>query len=103
MVRKVLCWTRPHPNPAADCPSGTGVAGLQGDPKSGGRLCPKGGASPKHVYSAYRLKTPLIRENGRFRKAGWDEALDLVATRLASVPEGKLAYFRGNDLPTSFL
>lgn len=75
----------------------TGVAGLQGDPKSGGRLCPKGGASPKHVYSAYRLKTPLIRENGRFRKAGWDEALDLVASRLASVPEGKLAYFRGND------
>ena len=75
----------------------TGVSGLQGDPKSGGRLCPKGGSSPKHVYSAYRLKSPLIRENGRFRKAGWDEALDLVAARLSAVPEGKLAYFRGND------
>ena len=75
----------------------TGVSGLPGDPKSGGRLCPKGGSSPKHVYSAYRLKTPLIRENGRFRKAGWDEALDLVVSRLADVPEGKLAYFRGND------
>lgn len=74
-----------------------GAAGLPGDPKGGGRLCPKGGANAKHVNSAYRLKAPLIRENGRFRKAGWDEALDLVATRLAAVPEGKLAYFRGND------
>ncbi|GLI34447.1 molybdopterin-dependent oxidoreductase [Desulforhabdus amnigena] len=74
-----------------------GVAGLPGDPKGGGRLCPKGAAAPNHVYSAYRLKTPLIREHGRFRKAGWDEALDLVAARLSAVPEGKLAYFRGND------
>jgi thiosulfate reductase/polysulfide reductase chain A len=73
------------------------VAGLKGDPKGDGRLCPKGGASPKHVNSAYRLKAPLIRENGRFRKAGWDEALDLVASRLQAIPQGKLAYFRGND------
>jgi TorA maturation chaperone TorD len=27
----------------------TGVSGLEGDPKSGGRLCPKGAAAPKHV------------------------------------------------------
>ena len=75
----------------------TGAAGLPGDPKSAGRLCPKGGSTPKHVNSAYRLKAPLIRENGRFRKASWDEALDLVAARLSAVPEGRLAYFRGND------
>ncbi|NCD25418.1 MAG: molybdopterin oxidoreductase [Deltaproteobacteria bacterium] len=74
-----------------------GAAGLPGDPKGAGRLCPKGGASAKHVNSAYRLKAPLIRENGRFRKAGWDEALDLVASKISAVPEGKLAYFRGND------
>ena len=73
------------------------VAGLKGDPKGQGRLCPKGAAAPRHVNSAYRLKTPLIRENGRFRKAGWDEALDLVASRMADIPQGKLAYFRGND------
>jgi thiosulfate reductase/polysulfide reductase chain A len=73
------------------------VAGLKGDPKGDGRLCPKGGAAPKHVNSAYRLKAPLIRENNRFRKAGWDEALDLVAARMAGIPRGKLAYFRGND------
>ncbi|GAU07407.1 molybdopterin-dependent oxidoreductase [Desulfoplanes formicivorans] len=73
------------------------VAGLKGDPKGDGRLCPKGGAATKHVNSAYRLKAPLIRENNRFRKASWDEALDLVAARLATIPQGKLAYFRGND------
>ena len=55
-----------------------GTSGLQGDPKSGGRLCPKGAAVPKHLYSAYRLKSPLIREGNRFRKASWDEALDRV-------------------------
>ena len=26
-----------------------------------------------------RLRTPLIRENGKHRSARWDEALDLVA------------------------
>lgn len=74
-----------------------GAGGLKGDPKSGGKLCPKGGSNPKHVYSAYRLKAPLIREGERFRKAGWDEALDRVAAGIETVPEGKLAYFRGND------
>ena len=73
------------------------VAGLKGDPKGDGRLCPKGGAAPKHVNSAYRLKAPLIRENGRFRKASWDEALDLVVSGISKIPQGKLAYFRGND------
>jgi formate dehydrogenase (hydrogenase) len=29
--------------------------------------------------SQERLKTPLIRENGRHRPASWDEALDFVA------------------------
>lgn len=73
------------------------VGGLQGDPKGGGRLCPKGAAATKHIHSAYRLKAPLIRENGRFRKASWDEALTLVADKCSTIEQGKLAYFRGND------
>jgi formate dehydrogenase major subunit len=32
-----------------------------------------------------RLTTPLIRVNGRLQPAGWDEALDLVATRFAEI------------------
>ena len=75
----------------------TGVAGLPGDPKGGGRLCPKGAASPNHLYSPYRLKEPLIKENGRFRKASWEEALDAVADGIKSIEPEKLGFFRGND------
>jgi len=73
------------------------TAGLPGDPKGGGRLCPKGSAAAKHLYSPYRLKSPLIKENGRFRKASWDEALDKLAEGIKSIEPAKLGYFRGND------
>ncbi|MBN2125096.1 MAG: molybdopterin-dependent oxidoreductase, partial [Deltaproteobacteria bacterium] len=73
------------------------AGGLDGDPKSGGRLCPKGASAPKHLYSAYRLKTPLIKEGGRFRKASWDEALDRVVDALNRIDHDKFGYMRGND------
>jgi len=75
----------------------TGVSGLPGDPKGGGRLCPKGASSPDHLYSPYRLKAPLIKENGRFRKASWEEALDAVADGIKSIKPENLGFFRGND------
>jgi anaerobic selenocysteine-containing dehydrogenase/TorA maturation chaperone TorD len=78
-----------------------GTSGLEGDPKSGGRLCPKGAAAPKHIYSPYRLKAPLIQENNRFRKASWDEALDRVAEAIKSTEKEKLGYMRGNDWANS--
>jgi predicted molibdopterin-dependent oxidoreductase YjgC len=34
-----------------------------------------------------RLKTPLIKEKGDFREAGWDEALDLIASRFREIKE----------------
>ncbi len=46
-----------------------------------GRLCIKGRFGYDFLYSGERLKTPLIRENGNFREASWDEALDLVAAK----------------------
>jgi len=78
------------------------TAGLKGDPKSGGLICPKGASRRDYVYSAHRLKEPLIREGERFRKASWDEALDLVADKLMSIKEhGKegsvVGYMDGND------
>ncbi len=75
----------------------TGIRGLPGDPKGGGRLCIKGANAHKNTYSAYRLKTPLIRENGRFRKASWDEALDLTASRLQSFDPKVVGFHQGND------
>lgn len=75
----------------------TGTSGLTGDPKGGGRLCPKGGSAAKHLYSAYRLKSPLIKEDGRFRKGSWDEALNRVAEGIKGIEHARLGYFRGND------
>ena len=73
------------------------TAGLQGDIKGGGRLCPKGAAARHHVYSAYRLKSPLIKEDGRFRKATWDEALDKVVADFKAHDPTKIGFMRGND------
>ena len=42
-------------------------------------------ASWEFVKSDERLKYPLIRENAAFRRASWDEALDLVASRLSGI------------------
>src|SRR5262249_46201839 len=37
------------------------------------------------VNSADRLTRPLIREEGRFREATWDEALPLITRRLSEI------------------
>ena len=37
------------------------------------------------VNSQQRLTSPLIREGDHFREAGWDEALDLVASRFTEI------------------
>ncbi len=52
-----------------------------------GRLCVKGRFGYDFIYSEDRLKTPLIKENGGFREASWDEALTLVATKLREIKE----------------
>jgi len=60
-------------------------------PKSRSMLCAKGNAGVKVVYDPDRLKQPLIRVgergSGEFRKATWDEALDLTAERLTAIKE----------------
>jgi predicted molibdopterin-dependent oxidoreductase YjgC len=51
-----------------------------------GRLCVKGRFAYDFIYSEERLKTPLIRkDNGEFREASWDEALDLVAAKFKEI------------------
>jgi formate dehydrogenase alpha subunit len=50
-----------------------------------GNTCVKGRYGLQFVAKGDRLTTPLIRENGAFREAGWDEALDLVAGRFAEI------------------
>jgi predicted molibdopterin-dependent oxidoreductase YjgC len=53
---------------------------------SRGSLCVKGQfGSWEFVRSEERLKYPLIRKNGALRRANWDEALDLVASRFKQI------------------
>ncbi|MBS7456980.1 formate dehydrogenase subunit alpha [Coralloluteibacterium stylophorae] len=54
-------------------------------PANGISTCIKGRFAWDFVNSDKRLTTPLVRENGAFREASWDEALDLVARRLLAI------------------
>ena len=58
------------------------------NPITSGFICRKVQMSTKRIYSPERITTPLIRTgnkgDGEFRPATWDEALDLIASRIAT-------------------
>jgi formate dehydrogenase major subunit len=61
------------------------VTAMEDGSPNKGRLCVKGRFGYDFIYSEDRLKAPLIKENGAFREASWDEALDLVATKFKQI------------------
>jgi formate dehydrogenase major subunit len=61
------------------------VTGVEDAAPNRGRLCVKGRFGYDFIHSEERLKTPLIREDGRFREAAWNEALDLVADKFKAI------------------
>lgn len=50
-----------------------------------GHLCVKGRFGFDFVQNPKRLSKPLIKKNGVFEEASWDEALDLVAGKFAEI------------------
>ena len=52
---------------------------LKTHPVNQGKLCIKGWNLHEHINSYMRLKAPLVRENGKLRKTGWDEAIGKTA------------------------
>lgn len=50
-----------------------------------GWLCVKGRFGYSFINDPHRLKKPLIKRNGNFEEATWDEALDYVAERLKNI------------------
>src|SRR5438270_2320879 len=54
-------------------------------PANGISTCIKGKFGWDFVNSPDRLTKPLIRDGNTFREAGWDEALQLIARRLAEI------------------
>ncbi|WP_031153978.1 molybdopterin-dependent oxidoreductase [Streptomyces erythrochromogenes] len=65
---------------------GTAVTGARGDRDdvfSRGFICPKGAAFGQIDADPDRLRTPLVRRDGRLQEATWEEAYDAIA---AAVP-----------------
>lgn len=65
-----------------------GVAGEK-DAFNQGHLCNKGQFGLEFVHSRERLKYPMIKESGSFRKATWEEALSLVVEKFSNSFESK--------------
>lgn len=64
------------------------------NPSNNGRLCVKGRFGIKDfVHHKDRLKTPLIRKNGKFTEASWNEALKLIASKLKEYEGSELGVF----------
>lgn len=74
--------------------SGGRVVKLEGNPDhphSKGKLCPRGQAGLMSTYDPDRVLTPLVRAGNRgtglFRKASWDEALDIIAKNMLNIKQ----------------
>ncbi|MFH1000757.1 MAG: 2Fe-2S iron-sulfur cluster-binding protein, partial [Bacteroidota bacterium] len=56
-----------------------------------GRLCVKGRYGYSFVNHKDRLINPLIKKNGEFVQATWDEAIDLIASKYANSKKDQFA------------
>lgn len=73
-------------------------------PVNEGRLCPKGVTAYLQTHHPDRLHHPLIKRNGEFQQASWDEALDLIVSKFRAIQEkyGKdaIGIYSGSSLTT---
>jgi len=63
------------------------IYGVDDGADNKGHLCVKGRFGFDYVHHRDRLTTPLIKHNGRFEEASWDEALELIATRFSQLKD----------------
>jgi anaerobic selenocysteine-containing dehydrogenase len=78
-----------------------GVAGDPENPDSRGFLCVRGQASREIIGNPRRLLYPLVRERrgvDAWRRARWDEALDLIAARMRAVGPRAVGLWTGHGL-----
>lgn len=52
-----------------------------------GLLCVKGKFGYKFINHRDRLKTPLIKKNGKFVEASWEEAYGLIASKIKKIKD----------------
>lgn len=62
-------------------------------------LCDKGWFGYSHATHPDRLNSPLIRKNGQLEPTSWEEALNLVVSKMKpAMCTGRMAAFGGNPL-----
>lgn len=65
----------------------TAIRGAEDDVFSAGYICPKGVALKDLHEDPDRLRTPLVRRNGRLQPASWDEAFAEIERRLPAIQQ----------------
>ena len=80
------------------------IEGTEGHPVNGGGVCLHGLSSLQYLYDPSRIQTPLIKMDGTWKKATWEEALSHAAKALTDIRKaGKsnaIACVTGNDRGT---
>lgn len=56
-------------------------------PVNKGTLCVRGSYGYDYIHSPERLTSPLIKSDGEFREADWEEALQLIAGELTRIKD----------------
>src|SRR5689334_2427653 len=62
------------------------VLKLEGNPEhplNHGALCARGQSAVQGLYNPDRFRTPMIKTGGAWKAATWDEAINLLSTKLA--------------------
>lgn len=75
-----------------------GIRGHAEDVFSRGYICPKGVSLKDLHEDPDRLRAPLIKRDGRFEEASWEEAFDEIARRLPPIMQA-----RGSDAVASVI
>jgi predicted molibdopterin-dependent oxidoreductase YjgC len=60
-------------------------------PANHGQACVKGKFGLDFIHDPNRLSAPLIKRNGKFNEATWDEVLEEVASKLANFNSDEVA------------
>ena len=76
------------------------VAGDPDNPDSRGFLCVRGQSTPEILGNPRRILHPMLRASrgGQWRRASWDEALDLIAARMRAAGREAAATWSGHGV-----
>ncbi len=63
------------------------VDGMKEHPHNEGALCPKGASLVEYNASLDRLTVPLKRDGTTWQEISWDEALEIIKSKLTGIKE----------------